>query len=122
MKKLLLMIAFLIGLTLSFTYGNTFSGIYHNEIPVSNPVFYETPVMEPELILEDWMLEILKVNPTYEQEIELEDWMIDMDKFYRSEEIIEVQPELEEWMFKNWFEQENNQPELILEDWMFHFS
>ena len=116
------MIAFLIGLTFSLTYGNTFSSIYNHDISVSNPVFIETPVTEPEIKLEDWMLELPVINTTYEQEIELEDWMINLDKFYRNSEVSEDQPELEDWMLQNSFDQEDGQKEIIIENWMFYFS
>jgi hypothetical protein len=122
MKKYIVMIAFFIGLTFSFAFGNTFSSLYNDDLSVHNPSFIETPVIEPEIILEDWMFEIHIVNPPDEKKIELEDWMIDMDKFYRNDIKSEDQPELEGWMLQDSFNQEKEQEVFILENWMFYFS
>jgi len=121
MKKSTLMIAFLIGLTFSLTYGNTFSHINYDVFGVHS-VSIENAIMEQELELEDWMLELLIINPPIEQKIELEDWMIDMDEFYNGDQIQEEQPELENWMLKSPFKQESGEQKLTLENWMFCFS
>jgi len=121
MKKTIFMIAFLIGLTFSFTYGNNYTPIYNDVFDAHN-VPTENTIMEPELELEDWMLELLMIYPTTEQELELEEWMINMDEFYNPARTSEEQLELEDWMFEFPIKKEAEEQKPELENWMFYFS
>lgn len=121
MKKTILMIAFLISLTFSFTYGNNYTPTY-NDIPDAQYVPIENTIIEPEPELEDWMLEFLMIYPATEQELELEEWMINMDEFYNPVQSNDEQLELEDWMFEFQLKKEAEEQKPELENWMFYFS
>ena len=80
------------------------------------------PVVEADIELEDWMLNIAD-EVAVESEIILEAWMLN-EEAYQFAESAETQIALEDWMLEvdGSLFAENTEPEIALEDWMLTFS
>lgn len=81
-------------------------------------------IIEEEIELEGWMMDVGFDITSQDEEEKLEDWMLDPDAFTveESQTTGNNQSGVEDWMINGALDNQTSEQELVLENWMFIFS